>query len=135
MDLRLYKKLLTISHYLNRGSQIISTQVYALLVQTYVTETIRGNKPETTKALVGEAKYLAYENVPSVMKRKILSNADQCGIKKMKWNFEYEKVRPTMIDDYNKYMEDVDKSGKMLYVYLEELITLKHWRSVVIQHI
>jgi len=40
-------------------------------------------------------------------------------------------VKPSVIDDYNKYMGGVDESDKMLYVYLDERRTLKYWKKVV----
>ena len=56
----------------------------------------------------------------------ISSNADtnSVTIKKKKGNFEYEKTKPSMIDDYNKYMGGVDEPDKMLYAYLDERRTL-----------
>ena len=56
----------------------------------------------------------------------ISSNADtnSVTIKKKKGNFEYEKTKQSMIDDYNKYMGGVDEPDKMLYAYLDERRTL-----------
>lgn len=149
------QKLLSIGNYLNKGYHLFTDNFYtslrlakALLEQnTYITGTIRRNRkeipPEAKKAIVGEAKYLAHENVlmcsfrdkKSKPKPVILisSNADtnSVTIKKKKGNFEYEKVKPSMIDDYNKYMGGVDESDKMLYVYLDERRTLKYWKKVV----
>ncbi|TBU20879.1 transposase IS4 [Hamiltosporidium tvaerminnensis] len=62
----------------------------------------------------------------------ISSNSDtnSVTIKKKKGNFEYEKMKPSMIHDYNKYMGGVDECDKMLYVYLDERRTLEYWKKV-----
>lgn len=149
------QKLLSTGNYLNKGYHLFTdnfnTSLHlakALLEQnTYITGTIRRNRkvipPEDKKAIVGEAKYLAHENVLMCSFRDkkskpnpvilISSNADtnSVTIKKKKGNFEYEKVKPSMIDDYNKYMGGVDESDKMLYVYLDERRTLEYWKKVV----
>lgn len=44
---------------------------------------------------------------------------------------EIEKIKPAMIDSYNKFMGGVDGSNKMLYTYLDERRTLKFWKKIV----
>ncbi|KAI4481552.1 hypothetical protein M0802_013949 [Mischocyttarus mexicanus] len=149
------QKLLSIGNYLNKGYHLFTDNFYtslrlakSLLKQnTYLTGTIRRNRkeipPEAKKATVGEAKYLAHKDILMCSFRDkkskpnpvilISSNADteNVTIKKKKGNFEYEKVKPSVIDDHNKYMGGVDESDKMLYVYLDEQRTLKYWKKVV----
>lgn len=149
------EKLLLMGNYLNKGYHLFTDNFFtslhlakSLLKQnTYLTGTIRRNRkeipPEAKKATVGEAKYLAHKDILMCSFRDkkskpnpvilISSNTDtdNVTIKKKKRNFEYEKVKPSMIDDYNKYMGGVDESDKMLYVYLDERRTLKYWKKVV----
>lgn len=149
------QKLLSIGNYLHKGYHLFTDNFYtslrlakALLKQnTYLTGTIRRNRkeipPEAKKAIVGEAKYMAHENVLMCSFRDkkskpnpvilISSNSDtnSVTIKKKKGNFECEKTKPSMIDDYNKYMGGVDECDKMLYAYLDERRTLKYWKKVV----
>ena len=149
------QKLLSIGNYLNKGYHVFTDNFYtslrlakALLQQnTYLTGTIQLNRkeipPEAKKANVGEAKYLGHKNVLMCSFRDkkskpnpvilISSNAhtNNVTIKKKRGNVEYEKVKPSVIHDYNQYMGVVDESDKMLYVYLDERRTLKYWKNVV----
>lgn len=40
------------------------------------------------------------------------------------------RVKPCIVNCYNRYMGGVDESDKMLYVYLDERRTVKYWKKL-----
>lgn len=59
------------------------------------------------------------------------NTAENVTVTKKRGTQEIEKIKPAMIDSYNKFMGGVDGSNKMLYTYLDERRTLKFWKKIV----
>lgn len=146
--------LLEQSQYLNKGHHVfvdnyfssIALAKYLYCKNTYLTGTIRANRKgvpsdiKTTKtneakyARDGEVLLCGYRENKSVKKPVLListhaSDDNTIVIKKRNGN-ERSKVKPCIVDCYNRYMGGVDESDKMLYVYLDERRTVKYWKKV-----
>ncbi|XP_017756228.1 PREDICTED: piggyBac transposable element-derived protein 4-like [Eufriesea mexicana] len=95
-------------------------------------KTIKAN--EVKYARDGEVLLCGYRENKSVKKPVLListhaSEDNTITIKKRNGN-ERSKVKPCIVDCYNRYMGGVDESDKMLYVYLDERRTVKYWKKV-----
>lgn len=136
------KKLLKLGNYLNKGYHLYTDNFYTsvhlakwlLQNSTYITGTIRRNRKdlpqEAKSADVGEPNFFKNEEMFICSYRDNKSKKAPVVLLSTK-SYASENGKRNMIDNYNKYIGDVDESDEMLYVYLDERRTLKYWKKVV----